>query len=166
MWHILLQPVWHVSSQSSRQHASPQSSRQHASRPLLKGHALPRCARLPATTPHPALTQPSDPSPSQDCLLDFLRLMGDQDRHVRKAAVVSLSAAVLHKQGLVAAGLLDLLPLLYDQTVVKQEMVTACARARVHVCFNVFIVCTCNRGCARSLATHASFARERHREPT
>jgi hypothetical protein len=31
----------------------------------------------------------------QDCLLDFLMLMSDPDRHVRKAAVVALSADIL-----------------------------------------------------------------------
>jgi cullin-associated NEDD8-dissociated protein 1 len=61
----------------------------------------------------------------QDCLLDFLMLMEDPDRHVRKAAVVALSAVVHHKPGLVAAGLEQLLPQLYDQTVIKPEMVRA-----------------------------------------
>lgn len=60
---------------------------------------------------------------SQECLLDFLKLMGDSDRHVRKAAVVALSAVVHHKPGLVTAGLPQLLPLLFDQTVIKPEMV-------------------------------------------
>lgn len=60
----------------------------------------------------------------QDCLLDFLMLMKDSDRHVRKAAVVALSAVVHHKPGLVAAGLEQLLPELYDQTVIKPEMVS------------------------------------------
>jgi oligoendopeptidase F len=59
----------------------------------------------------------------QDCLLDFLMLMSDPDRHVRKAAVVALSAVVHHKPGLVAAGLEQLLPQLFDQTAVKPEMV-------------------------------------------
>ncbi|KAF6251732.1 armadillo-type protein [Scenedesmus sp. NREL 46B-D3] len=59
----------------------------------------------------------------KDCLLDFLGLMADPDRHVRKAAVVALSAVVHHKPGLVAAGLEQLLPQLYDQTVIKQEMI-------------------------------------------
>jgi len=59
----------------------------------------------------------------QDCLLDFLKLLGDSDRHVRKAAVVALSAVVHHKPGLVTTGLPQLLPLLFDQTVIKPEMV-------------------------------------------
>jgi hypothetical protein len=50
-------------------------------------------------------------------------LMSDPDRHVRKAAVVALSAVVHHKPGLVAAGLEQLLPQLFDQTEVKPEMV-------------------------------------------
>lgn len=62
--------------------------------------------------------------PLQDCLLDFLMLMNDPDRHVRKAAVVALSAVVHHKPGLVVAGLEQLLPVLYDQTVIKPEMVS------------------------------------------
>lgn len=59
----------------------------------------------------------------QDCLLDFLKLMSDPDRHVRKAAVVALSASVHHKPGLVSGGLQELMPLLLDQTVIKPEMV-------------------------------------------
>lgn len=52
--------------------------------------------------------------------------MGDPDRHVRKAAVVALSAVVHHKPGLVAGGLPELMPLLLDQTVIKPEMVRWC----------------------------------------
>ncbi|KAF8067210.1 CAND1 [Scenedesmus sp. PABB004] len=59
----------------------------------------------------------------KDCLLDFLLLMKDGDRHVRKAAVVALSAVMHHKPGLVAGGLDALLPELYDQTVIKPEMI-------------------------------------------
>lgn len=59
----------------------------------------------------------------KDCLLDFLKLLGDSDRHVRKAAVVALSAVVHHKPGLVTTGLPQLLPLLFDQTVIKPEMI-------------------------------------------
>eukprot|EP00878_Enallax_costatus_P020279 GHUV01021430.1.p1 GENE.GHUV01021430.1~~GHUV01021430.1.p1 ORF type:complete len:419 (+),score=184.03 GHUV01021430.1:842-2098(+) len=59
----------------------------------------------------------------KDCLLDFLMLMNDPDRHVRKAAVVALSAVTHHKPGLIAAGLDQLLPVLYDQTVIKPEMI-------------------------------------------
>lgn len=61
--------------------------------------------------------------PCQDCLLDFLKLIGDEDRHVRKAAVVALSAVAHHKPELVAVHLPALLPLLYDQTVTKPELV-------------------------------------------
>ena len=77
-----------------------------------------KAAPPPLTHTHPH----SHLSP-QECLLDFLRLMGDPDRHVRKAAVVALSAVVHHKPGLVTAGLQQLLPLLFDQTVIKPEMV-------------------------------------------
>jgi hypothetical protein len=49
--------------------------------------------------------------------------MGDPDRHVRKAAVVALSAVVHHKPALVTSGLDELMPLLLDQTVIKQDMV-------------------------------------------
>jgi hypothetical protein len=55
-------------------------------------------------------------------------LMSDPDRHVRKAAVVALSAVVHHKPGLVAAGLEQLLPQLFDQTEVKPEMVGESAK--------------------------------------
>lgn len=50
--------------------------------------------------------------------------MSDPDRHVRKAAVVALSASAHHKPGLVSGGLQDLMPLLLDQTVIKPEMVS------------------------------------------
>jgi hypothetical protein len=72
----------------------------------------------------------------QDCLLDFLKLMGDPDRHVRKAAVVAVSAVVHHKPGLVSSGLQELLPLLMDQTVIKPEMVSCCIDTYVHACIH------------------------------
>ncbi|KAG1681345.1 hypothetical protein FOA52_007393 [Chlamydomonas sp. UWO 241] len=53
----------------------------------------------------------------------FLGMMADPDRNVRKAAVVSLSAAAHHKPVLVASHLESLLPLLYQQTVVRPELV-------------------------------------------
>ncbi|KAG2450178.1 hypothetical protein HYH02_000280 [Chlamydomonas schloesseri] len=56
-------------------------------------------------------------------LLDFLRLMGDEDRHVRRAAVVALSGCAHAKPGLVAAGLPGLLPLLYGQTAVREDLI-------------------------------------------
>jgi hypothetical protein len=65
--------------------------------------------------------------------------MGDPDRHVRKAAVVAVSAVVHHKPGLVSSGLQELLPLLMDQTVIKPEMV-GLAEARMHACTRM---CTC-----------------------
>lgn len=54
-------------------------------------------------------------------LLDFLRLMGDADRHVRKAAVTSLTAAAHGKPALVAPHLAALLPLLCEQTKVRPD---------------------------------------------
>lgn len=91
-----------------------------------------RCARPPAAVPPPHRLPARPPAFRQDCLLDFLLLMGDPDRHVRKAAVVALSAVVHHKPGLVAGGLEQLLPLLFDQTAIKPEMVrlSCAARAR------------------------------------
>ncbi|GJM90299.1 hypothetical protein PR202_ga06566 [Eleusine coracana subsp. coracana] len=53
----------------------------------------------------------------------FLMLIKDSDRHVRRAAVLALSTAAHNKPNLVKALLPELLPLLYDQTVVKQELV-------------------------------------------
>jgi cullin-associated NEDD8-dissociated protein 1 len=53
----------------------------------------------------------------------FLGMMADPDRNVRKAAVVSLSAVAHHKPVLVASHLETLLPLLYQQTVVRPELV-------------------------------------------
>lgn len=53
----------------------------------------------------------------------FLERMGDEDRHVRRAAVVALSAAAHAKPVLVADALPALLPLLYAQTVVREELI-------------------------------------------
>jgi cullin-associated NEDD8-dissociated protein 1 len=55
--------------------------------------------------------------------LGFLNLMADPDRHVRKAAVNALSAVAHHKPQLVVGHLPALLPLLYDQTQKKPELV-------------------------------------------
>jgi hypothetical protein len=49
--------------------------------------------------------------------------MGDPDRHVRKGAVVALSAVVHHKPALVTSNLPELLPLLFEQTVIREDMV-------------------------------------------
>ncbi len=80
--------------------------------------------RDPATPQPGTATRLTLPPPSlQACLLDFLLLMGDADHHVRKAAVVTL-AAVLHQQpSLVVGALPRLLPLLYEQTKVRPELV-------------------------------------------
>ncbi|KAL6629111.1 hypothetical protein ACP70R_028876 [Stipagrostis hirtigluma subsp. patula] len=53
----------------------------------------------------------------------FLMLIKDSDRHVRRAAVLALSTAAHNKPNLIKGLLPELLPLLYDQTVVKQELV-------------------------------------------
>ncbi|KAJ8618736.1 hypothetical protein MRB53_014922 [Persea americana] len=53
----------------------------------------------------------------------FLMLIRDSDRHVRRAAVLALSTAAHNKPNLIMGLLAELLPLLYDQTVVKQELI-------------------------------------------
>ncbi|XP_031392996.1 cullin-associated NEDD8-dissociated protein 1 [Punica granatum] len=53
----------------------------------------------------------------------FLMLIKDQDRHVRRAAVLALSTAGHNKPNLIKGLLPELLPLLYDQTIVKQELI-------------------------------------------
>ncbi|VAH24891.1 unnamed protein product [Triticum turgidum subsp. durum] len=53
----------------------------------------------------------------------FLMLIKDSDRHVRRAAVLALSTAAHNKPSLIKGLLPELLPLLYDQTVVKQELI-------------------------------------------
>jgi cullin-associated NEDD8-dissociated protein 1 len=57
------------------------------------------------------------------CIASFLLLIKDEDRHVRRAAVSALSTAAHNKPGLVKDLLPTLLPLLYDQTVVKKELI-------------------------------------------
>ncbi|KAF6143925.1 hypothetical protein GIB67_001719 [Kingdonia uniflora] len=53
----------------------------------------------------------------------FLLLIKDQDRHVRRAAVLALSTAAHNKPNLIKGLLPELFPLLYDQTVVKKELI-------------------------------------------
>jgi cullin-associated NEDD8-dissociated protein 1 len=53
----------------------------------------------------------------------FLMLIKDSDRHVRRAAVLALSTAAHNKPNLIKGLLPELLPLLYDQTVIKEELV-------------------------------------------
>ncbi|KAK8461639.1 hypothetical protein SEVIR_1G073800v4 [Setaria viridis] len=53
----------------------------------------------------------------------FLMLIKDSDRHVRRAAVLALSTAAHNKPSLIKGLLPELLPLLYDQTVIKQELI-------------------------------------------
>ncbi|CAH1451388.1 unnamed protein product [Lactuca virosa] len=49
----------------------------------------------------------------------FLMLIKDQDRHVRLAAVLALSIAGHNKPNLIKGLLPEVLPLLYDQTIIK-----------------------------------------------
>ncbi|PON60377.1 Coatomer beta subunit [Parasponia andersonii] len=53
----------------------------------------------------------------------FLMLIKDGDRHVRRAAVLALSTFAHNKPNLIKGLLPELLPLLYDQTVVKKELI-------------------------------------------
>ncbi|KAI3445544.1 hypothetical protein Pfo_002209 [Paulownia fortunei] len=53
----------------------------------------------------------------------FLMLIKDHDRHVRRAAVLALSTAAHNKPNLIKGLLPELLPLLYDQTVIKKELI-------------------------------------------
>ncbi|CAA0840045.1 Cullin-associated NEDD8-dissociated protein 1 [Striga hermonthica] len=53
----------------------------------------------------------------------FLMLIKDHDRHVRRAAVLALSIAAHNKPNLIKGLLPELLPLLYDQTVIKKELI-------------------------------------------
>uniref|UniRef100_A0A804P458 Cullin-associated NEDD8-dissociated protein 1 n=1 Tax=Zea mays TaxID=4577 RepID=A0A804P458_MAIZE len=53
----------------------------------------------------------------------FLMLIKDSDRHVRRAAVLALSTAAHNKPNLIKGLLPEILPLLYDQTVIKQELI-------------------------------------------
>ncbi|KAL3538471.1 hypothetical protein ACH5RR_001837 [Cinchona calisaya] len=53
----------------------------------------------------------------------FMMLIKDQDRHVRRAAVLALSTAAHNKPNLIKGLLPELLPLLYDQTIIKQELI-------------------------------------------
>lgn len=53
----------------------------------------------------------------------FLMLIKDNDRHVRRAAVLALSTAAHNKPNLIKGLLPELLPLLYDQTIIKQELI-------------------------------------------
>ncbi|XP_027159787.1 cullin-associated NEDD8-dissociated protein 1 [Coffea eugenioides] len=59
----------------------------------------------------------------QSEISSFLMLIKDQDRHVRRAAVLALSTAAHNKPNLIKGLLPELLPLLYDQTIIKQELI-------------------------------------------
>ncbi|PIA55428.1 hypothetical protein AQUCO_00700013v1 [Aquilegia coerulea] len=56
-------------------------------------------------------------------ICSFLMLIKDHDPHVRRAAVLALSTAAHNKPNLIKGHLPELLPLLYDQTVFKQELI-------------------------------------------
>ncbi|XVF26381.1 hypothetical protein REPUB_Repub14bG0010900 [Reevesia pubescens] len=56
-------------------------------------------------------------------IASFLMLIKDQDQHVRRAAVLALSTFAHNKPNLIKGLLPELLPLLYDQTIVKQELI-------------------------------------------
>nr|XP_009762524.1 PREDICTED: cullin-associated NEDD8-dissociated protein 1 [Nicotiana sylvestris]XP_009762525.1 PREDICTED: cullin-associated NEDD8-dissociated protein 1 [Nicotiana sylvestris] len=53
----------------------------------------------------------------------FLMLIKDKDRHVRRAAVLALSTAAHNKPNLIKGLLPELLPLLYDQTIIQKELI-------------------------------------------
>eukprot|EP00898_Chlorokybus_atmophyticus_P001722 jgi/Chlat1/2550/Chrsp175S02405 len=59
----------------------------------------------------------------QPMLQGSLCLMKDDDRHVRKAAVQTLSSAAHSKAGLVVDLLPELLPLLYEQTAIRKDLI-------------------------------------------
>ncbi|KAH7437479.1 hypothetical protein KP509_05G074400 [Ceratopteris richardii] len=67
------------------------------------------------------------PQPIDDCIRpcisSFLMLIKDTDRHVRRAAVSALSTAAHNKPSLIKDLLPEILPLLYDQTVIKKELI-------------------------------------------
>ncbi|KMZ65955.1 Cullin-associated NEDD8-dissociated protein [Zostera marina] len=56
-------------------------------------------------------------------IASFLLLIKDNDRHVRRAAVLALSTAAHNKPNLIKGLLPEILPLLYDQTVIKKELI-------------------------------------------
>ncbi|KAK6263538.1 hypothetical protein SCA6_018972, partial [Theobroma cacao] len=56
-------------------------------------------------------------------IASFLMLIKDQDRHVRRAAVLALSTFAHNKPNLIKGLLPELLPLHHDQTIVKQELI-------------------------------------------
>lgn len=56
-------------------------------------------------------------------LPSYLRLMEDEDRHVRKAAVQVLSSILTHKVALVEEHLSEILPMLYNQTVKRRDLI-------------------------------------------
>uniref|UniRef100_A0A7S3QNX2 TATA-binding protein interacting (TIP20) domain-containing protein n=1 Tax=Dunaliella tertiolecta TaxID=3047 RepID=A0A7S3QNX2_DUNTE len=88
--------------------------------PNMRAVAVSAIKSMVVERPHPV------DAPLASCVVELLlAALADADRHVRRAAVVSLSAVVHGKPGLVASGgaLGRLLPLLYAQTVIRADMV-------------------------------------------
>lgn len=56
-------------------------------------------------------------------LPQYLRLIEDEDRHVRKAAVQVLSSVLTHKVALVEEHLSSVLPMLYNQTIKRKDLI-------------------------------------------
>ncbi|KAJ3020912.1 Cullin-associated NEDD8-dissociated protein 1 [Thoreauomyces humboldtii] len=56
-------------------------------------------------------------------ILDFLRLVKDSDLNVRRVSLTTLNSAAHNKPHLILGSLNELLPLLYDETVVKTELI-------------------------------------------
>ncbi|KAK9816878.1 hypothetical protein WJX72_006469 [[Myrmecia] bisecta] len=62
-------------------------------------------------------------APLHDSMDSFLNCIEDDDRHVRKAAVQTLSSAAHHKPGLIVDHLGRVLPLVYQQTVIRADLI-------------------------------------------
>ncbi|KAJ3030650.1 UNVERIFIED_CONTAM: Cullin-associated NEDD8-dissociated protein 1 [Siphonaria sp. JEL0065] len=56
-------------------------------------------------------------------ILQFLRLLTDSDLNVRHIALATLNSAAHNKPYLITESLVELLPLLYQETVVKEELI-------------------------------------------
>ncbi|TPX69285.1 hypothetical protein SpCBS45565_g02598 [Spizellomyces sp. 'palustris'] len=56
-------------------------------------------------------------------IVDFLRLVKDDDLNVRRVSLTTLNSAAHNKPHLIRESLGELLPLLYDETVVKSELI-------------------------------------------
>ncbi|KAJ3158045.1 Cullin-associated NEDD8-dissociated protein 1 [Geranomyces variabilis] len=56
-------------------------------------------------------------------VVDFLRLVKDSDLNVRRVALATFNSAAHNKPRLILESLSELLPLLYDETVVKKDLI-------------------------------------------